>query len=208
MLEKQGVRIFELDITESVFSGLSWWHSTYGPCILANYSDIRGRRNFTLSHEYCHLLLGHGPTACEIEFDYIRGEGEERVANRFAASFIMPSADVREEYRKRQLSEIMTDKELGNLAGRYGASLEAMGRRLEELGLVHRGFVENRIEKWRTQRRYWPRGKRRPKWQKQLGNRFIGQALRAHSQGHISLTTLSHYFGVDIRDAYKAVHEK
>jgi len=108
VLEKQGIRVFELDIPESIFSGLSWWHSNYGPCMLANYSDISGRRNFTLSHEYCHLLLGHGPTACEIEFDYIRGEGEERVANRFAASFIMPSADVREEFRKRQLSETMT----------------------------------------------------------------------------------------------------
>lgn len=207
ILEKQGVRIFELDVPENIFSGLSWWHSTYGPCILVNYSDMRGRRNFTLSHEYCHLLLEHGPTACEIEFDYARGVGEERIANRFAAAFIMPATDIREEFGKRQLSEIMTDNELGKLAGRYGASLEAMGRRLEELGLVHRGFVNNRIEKWKVQRRFWGRGKRRPKWQKQLGDRFVHEALRAHSEGHISLTTLSHYLGVDIREAYKVVHE-
>lgn len=208
ILEKQGVRIFELDIPESIFSGLSWWHSTYGPCILANYSDTRGRRNFTLSHEYCHLLLEHGPTACDIEFDYARGSGEERIANRFAAAFIMPAADLREEFRKRQLSETMTDKELGNLAGRYGASLEAMGRRLEVLGLVHRGFVDNRIERWKTQRRFWGWGRRTPKWQKQLGDRFVHGALRAHSEGQISLATLSHYLGVDIREAYRVVHEK
>lgn len=208
ILEKQGIRIFELDIPENIFSGLSWWHSTYGPCILVNYSDIHGRRNFTLSHEYCHLLLDHGPTACEIEFDYGRGIGEERIANRFAAAFIMPATDIREKFGERQLSEIITDNELGKLAGRYGASLEAMGRRLEELGLVHRGFVNNRIEKWKVQRRFWGKGKRRPKWQKQLGDRFVHEALRAHSEGHISLTTLSHYLGVDIREAYKVVHEK
>jgi len=209
ILEKQGVRIFELDIPENIFSGLSWWHSTYGPCILVNYSDIRGRRNFTLSHEYYHLLLGHGPTACEIEFDYARGAGEEHIANRFAAAFIMPAADLREEFRRRQLSEKMTNNELGKVAGRYGASLEAMGRRLEELGLVHRGFVDERIESWKARPRFWPKGKRiRPKWQKQLGDRFVHEALRAHSEGHISLTTLSHYLGVDIREAYKVVHEK
>lgn len=207
-LEKQGVRIFELDVPENIFSGLSWWHSIYGPCMLVNYSDILGRRNFTLSHEYYHLLLEHGPTACEIEFDYARGAGEERMANRFAAAFIMPAADLREEFRKRQLPETMTDNELGKLAGRYGASLEAVGRRLEELGLVYRGFVDNRIEKWKTQRRFWGKGRRKPKWQKQLGDRFVHEALHAYSEGDISLATLSHYLGVDIREAYRVVHEK
>lgn len=209
ILESHGVLVFELDILENIFSGLSWWHPTYGPCILVNYSDTRGRKNFTLSHEYCHLLLEHGPTACEIEFDYLRGADEELIANRFAAAFIMPASDVRVEFRKRQLvPKTMTDNELGKLARRYGASLEAMGRRLEELGLVYRGFVYDRIEKWKSQRRFWPRGRRRPKWQKQLGDHFVDQALRAHTQGHISLTTLSHYLGIDIREAYRAVHEK
>ena len=209
ILEKQGIRVFELDIPDNIFSGLSWWHQNYGPCVLVNYSDVKGRKNFTLSHEYCHLLLDHGPLLCEIEFDYGKSKDEERIADRFAATFLMPSDDLVREFRSRQLDYALTDKQLGNLASRYGTSLEAMGRRLEEMSLVNRGFVDERLETWKNRRKYWGHtGKRRPKWQNQLGITFVNDALRAHSSGQISLATLSHYFGIDMREAYKMIHEK
>lgn len=214
LLEAQGIRIFALDIPENTFSGLSWWHSLFGPCVLVNYNDVPGRRNFTLSHEYCHLLLGHGPAACEIEFDYIRATDratdEERLASRFAAEFLMPADDVKAEFWRRQLEiSTVSDRELVNLAARYGASLEAIGRRLEELGLAHKGFVDERIAKWKAARPVYRRGHRkRPKWEKQLGSRFVSTALRAYSGGRISLGALSHYLGVDMREAYRHVHRE
>ncbi|MBM3303104.1 MAG: helix-turn-helix domain-containing protein, partial [Deltaproteobacteria bacterium] len=48
-LEAEGLRIFELIVPDDAFSGFSFWHSEYGPCILLNASDPKGRRNFTLA---------------------------------------------------------------------------------------------------------------------------------------------------------------
>jgi transcriptional regulator with XRE-family HTH domain len=84
-LESEGVRIFELVVPDDVFSGFSFWHSEYGPCILLNASELMGRRNFTLAHELAHLLYGHESTLCYIplKLSEVRGDIEFKT-NRFA----------------------------------------------------------------------------------------------------------------------------
>ena len=84
LLEEHGVRIFELKVPENVFSGFSWWHDEYGPCILINADDERGRRAYTLAHEYAHLLAHDKPFVCYLD---IKPQGDERFADRFARSF-------------------------------------------------------------------------------------------------------------------------
>jgi len=159
LLEEQGVRIFELPVPEDVFSGFSWWHKDYGPCILVNARDVPGRRAFTLAHEYAHLLAETSPTVCDLNLDVPR---------------------------------------------RYGVSLEAMGRRLEELQLIRAGTIDSFIEEWQAR----PKRYRRPKtptWQRRLGDTFVATALEAYSEGHISVGKLAEYLDLDLRKAIDIV---
>lgn len=203
LLEEQGVRIFELPVPGDVFSGLSWWHDDYGPCILVNARDVPGRRAFTMTHEYAHLLAETSPTVCDLNLDV----HEERFANRFARSFLMPASDVKNAFQKRGYSATtLTAKNLGSLARRYRVSLEAMGRRLEELQLIRAGTTDSFIQEWEAR----PRRYRRPKaptWQRRLGDTFVTNALDAYSEGHISIGKLAEYLGLDLRKAMDIVKE-
>ncbi len=207
LLIDQGVRIFTLpipDIPVNELSGLSWWHDTYGPCILLNGKNNIGRRHFTLVHEYAHLLLADPPTICAFMLDI----PEERFANQFAATFLMPAQDLKRTFVDfvGRYGILPTDQDLGKIAKRYGVSLEAMGRRLEYLGLIPEGTTDLKIVEWEKKptRFRSPRG---PRWRRQLGEEFVSLALQAHSREQISLSKLAQYFGQDVRIVLKVVEE-
>lgn len=207
LLTDQGVRIFMLpipDIPANELSGLSWWHDAYGPCILVNSRNNPGRRSFTLAHEYAHLLRADPPTVCALMLDI----PEERFAHRFAAIFLIPATDLRKSFVELvgPHGTLPTDQDLGRLANRYGVSLEAMGRRLEDLELIPRGTTDARIAEWEKRPTYY-RGRKGPKWRHQLGEEFVSLALEAHSEGQISLSKLAQYFGQDVRKTLEVIEE-
>lgn len=208
LLTSQGVRIFTLaipDIPANDLSGLSWWHDAYGPCILLNGKNNSGRRQFTLAHEYAHLLHADPPTVCAFMLDI----PDERFANQFAAVFLMPAAGVERLYLQvmGHYGTLPTDQELGTLADHYGVSLEAMGRRLEHLGLIPKGMTDSRIAEWQKWKPEHFRTARGPRWRRQLGEEFVSLALEAHSREQISLSKLAQYLGQDVRTVLKVVEE-
>lgn len=207
LLASQGIRVFVLpvpDIPSIELSGMSWWHDDYGPCILVNGRNNPGRRSFTLAHEYAHLLHADPATICAFMLDV----PEERFANRFAAAFLMPGPAL-----KRSFVELVgpprtlpLDQDLGRLAGRFAVSLEAMGRRLEQLELIPSGTTDSRIAEWEKRPVYY-RGRKGPRWRSQLGNEFVSLALEAYSGRHMSVTKLAQYFGLDVRETLQVVRE-
>jgi Zn-dependent peptidase ImmA (M78 family)/DNA-binding XRE family transcriptional regulator len=200
-LTQQGVRIFELPIPQEEFSGLAWWHQHYGPCILVNARDIKGRRTFTLAHEYAHLLIDDPPTVCGPKLD-ILDIAEDRFANEFAAAFLMPASDLEKTFN----TSMWVETELGRLARRYGTSLQAVGRRLEKLGLLPKGVMSSLLEEW--EKRGFPRAPRGPRWRRRLGEYYVNLALKAYLSGAISIGKLSYYLGIDVRKAFEAVEEE
>jgi len=207
LLTDQGVRIFMLpipDIPANELSGLSWWHEAYGPCILINSRNNPGRRLFTLAHEFAHLLRADPPTVCAYMLDI----PEERFAHQFAAIFLMPATDLRKSFVELvgPYGTLPTDQDLGRLANRYKVSLEAMGRRLEDLELIPRGTTDSRIVEWEKRPTFY-RGRKGPIWQRQLGEEFVSLALTAHSEGHISLSKLAKYFGQDVRKTLEVIEK-
>ena len=210
IIAHQGVRIFVLPIPEispMELSGVSWWHDEYGPCILINARNNLGRRSFTLAHEYAHLLCSDPPTVCA----YMSDKSEERYADRFATVFLMPSNSVIMSFEDvvGEVDTIPTDKDLGILAAHFGVSLEAMGLRLETLGLMPSGTTNARVAEWEKRTRFF-RARKGPKWKRQLGNDFISLALDAYSKGQVSLGRehLATYFGIDLREASMLVNQQ
>lgn len=207
LLTSQGVRIFMLPIPEipaNELSGLSWWHDAYGPCMLLNSRNNPGRRSFTLAHEYAHLLRADPPTICAFMLDI----PEERFAHQFAAIFLMPATDLRKSFVELVglYGTLPTDQDLGRLANRYGVSLEAMGRRLENLELIPIGTTNARIAEWEKKPMFY-RSPKGPKWRRQLGEEFISLAMEAHSREKISLSKLAQYLGQNVRATLKVAEE-
>jgi len=201
VLTQAGVRVFQLAVPADQFSGLSYWHADYGPCILTNAKELAGRRNFTLAHEYAHLLYRHPPSVCDLRHEGTPSLADvERAADLFAIHFLLPHDVVRGDFSKAGLSSRPSLKDIGQLSGRWGVSVQAMAYRLEELGLISEGYARILLSG------YTPapppiRGIRRPTWERRLGRQFVSNAILAYREGHISLGKLARSLNLPIRRA-------
>jgi Zn-dependent peptidase ImmA (M78 family) len=119
-----------------------------GYCIYVNQKHPIERRRATLAHEYGHFLCDrHTPG-----IDYLERSGRkpanERFAEAFGLSFLMPAAGIR-----RQFHEITAStgnfrvSDLCRLSNFYFVSVQALTLRLENLGLIDRGTWDMLVEK-------------------------------------------------------------
>ena len=123
LLESRGVRVFSLAGECAEVDAFSlYWHGT--PFCFLNTMKSGERGRFDAAHELGHLVLHtghrvpHGPEA-------------EQEANRFAAAFLMPAADVISARLNNATTErILTAKQQWNV------SAMALTHRLRELGLL------------------------------------------------------------------------
>jgi Zn-dependent peptidase ImmA (M78 family)/transcriptional regulator with XRE-family HTH domain len=201
LLEREGVRIFELAVPKDEFSGLSFWHSEYGPAILVNAKEPKGRRNFTLAHELAHLLYDDGSSVCYIPIPFVKPVGNiEFKANQVAVKLLLPEAGIKEDFEKKNLSRTSSEEQLGLMAGKWGVSLQALGYRLEDLGLIEKGHTDKLTEP----RQFFPRLKT-PRWERQLGRKFVATAFEAYHKGFISSGKLSHALGLTVRKTLEEI---
>lgn len=100
-----------------------------GWTVLYNTQGVtEGRRRFTLAHEFGHYLLHRHRFPAGIRCDekgVARGDGAliEKEADQFAAAFLMPLDDMRQQIGPKQKPGF---DELGACAIRYGVSLTAL----------------------------------------------------------------------------------
>jgi Zn-dependent peptidase ImmA (M78 family)/transcriptional regulator with XRE-family HTH domain len=110
-----------LSITDSEFS-----------FILVNADHLRSRALFTLAHELGHVLNNDG-TTITIDRDLRARSDEERLANAFAAAFLMPEPEIRkilDQYGRG--AESLARMLLG-----FGVSYETLIYRLHNLGIIN-----------------------------------------------------------------------
>lgn len=208
-LEGEGVRVFELPVPEDTFSGFSFWHTEYGPCILLNAREPKGRRNFTLAHELAHLLYDHGSALCYIPLKFGEHLGDlEYKANQVAIELLLPKLGVVEDFRKRNLSRTPSQNELVQMAYyKWGVSIQALGYRLENLDLIKREYTDTLLE---IKPPYFrgKRGPRTPGWKKQLGKEFVETSLEAYDKGLISAGKVASGLGITVREAMKEIEQR
>ena len=91
LLALQGVRVMECFF--QTISGVFIYAQEVGPCVLVKRKDHKVRKNFTLAHEYGHLLLDRRMKISVDSFDYYEIDGNpiETRSNAFAADFLMPA---------------------------------------------------------------------------------------------------------------------
>ena len=134
-----GLRIFALELPARV-AGLFVHSSVHGGCIAINAKHPFERQRWSLSHEYAHFLAHRSQSEVTLVGGHQRVPAAERFADAFAESFLMPAPGLMRRFH--EVSQARTDgvtpADLLHLADRFQVSLEAMVRRLENLGLVRR----------------------------------------------------------------------
>ena len=134
-----GLRIFYWNLPSPI-AGMYAYTADLGCCILVNTKHPPERRRVSMLHEYGHLIVDRYKPG----IDYLtmpgRKPANERFAESFALSFLMPTSSVRQRFH-----DIVTTTgdfhvaELRRLSHFYFVSVEAMALRLEQLGLIQKG---------------------------------------------------------------------
>jgi Zn-dependent peptidase ImmA (M78 family)/transcriptional regulator with XRE-family HTH domain len=142
-----GVRVFVHPL-DSKIAGVFAYHDQIGACILVNAKHPASRRAWTLAHEFAHLLTRRRVTSVLALDDRGPKSPFEQFADYFAPAFLMPGVAVRRAFAELGGGEgRFTTRHLILLHHRFRVSLEAMTRRLEDLGLLKAGTFESLRER-------------------------------------------------------------
>ena len=111
------------------------------PLILVNAAQPYNRALFTLAHELGHILADDG-TALLVHRSLVGTNDRERVANAFAAEFLLPEDEV-----KRYLRDWGRDAEsLGKMMITFGVSWESLVFRLHNLHIINAESRDHLLE--------------------------------------------------------------
>src|ERR1700694_3846586 len=92
-----GLRIFYWDLPSAI-AGMYAYTADLGCCILVNRKHPPERRRVSMVHEYGHLIVDR----YKPKIDYLTMSGRkaanERFAESFALSFLMPASSVRQRF--------------------------------------------------------------------------------------------------------------
>lgn len=139
LLRKQKIHIFRRRLEDSNISGVYIKHPIAGHCVLINYSDDIYRQNFSMAHEYCHVLFDSGKeqsiTYFNREMDYV-----EIRANNFASNFLLPDKGIESINTDTSYEELI--KIILDICNHYNVSSKVVIYRLKEKRLISEKLVE------------------------------------------------------------------
>ncbi|MEA5079545.1 MAG: XRE family transcriptional regulator [Anaerolineaceae bacterium] len=141
LLEDKNIRVGLIDGVND-FDACTFWFDDEP--VMVTKSNIPGdRQRFNLAHELGHLVL-------KVQ----EGLDEEKCAHRFAASFLIPAATIKQELGEHRSS--IDPNELYLLKHKYGISMQALVYRTKDLGIISeaaalRIFKRFAIEGWRKE---------------------------------------------------------
>ena len=124
LLETHGVRVFALAIDTPNLDAFSFWHGPT-PFVFLNTGKTAERTRMDAAHELGHLVLHKGIR--------LRNRKLEQDAQRFAATFLMPSASVASDFpfgHFASLDEYIEAKRLWNV------SVTSLIVRMRQLGFI------------------------------------------------------------------------
>ncbi len=205
-----GVRIFYGSMPSKV-AGMYAFVADLGYCVLINRKHPPERRRASLAHEYGHFLGDrHRPGA-----DYLDGSGRklanERFAEAFGLSFLMPASGVRRQFR--EMSNATGDfqvADLCRLADFYFVGVQTMTLRLEDLGLISKGMWQFLVEKGFKSRKAAQElglGSRHQETDDAYPERYRFLAVKAYESGEISEGQLARFLRCDPVTAREVVAE-
>ncbi|MDA1231247.1 MAG: XRE family transcriptional regulator [Planctomycetota bacterium] len=204
-----GLRIAYEDLPSPV-AGMFAYSGEMGGIIVVNRKHPPERRRATMLHEYGHLITDRFKPG----IDYLsfpgRKPANERFAEAFSMSFLMPSTSVR-----RRFNQIVNESgdfqiaDLCRLSHFYYVSVEAMALRLEGLGLIPKGvrdhLKESRFEVRRAVQML--NLQQHPVTDNRFPDRYVFLAVQAFGQGALSEGELASLLKCDRVSARETVNK-
>src|SRR3546814_550722 len=135
-----GIRLYQRRLSSSSkVSGLFAYDASVGAAILLNANHPWERRVQSASHELGHFYgTRRAPEVLEVDERFI--SRDERYANTFGRCFVTPREAVERKFKELTAgSDRLKRRHIILVAHYFGVSIEAMVRRLEELGLARSG---------------------------------------------------------------------
>src|SRR5208283_728251 len=205
-----GLRIFYTRDLPSSIAGMYAYSAELGACILINRKHPPERRRVSMLHEYGHFLLSTDRYKPGIDYLTMPGRkpANERFAEAFALSFLMPATSVRQKFH--DIVATTGDFQVADLCRMkhfYFVSLEAMTLRVEQLGLIPRGTWDSLKESG-----FAPRKAEamlglpsHPVADEIVPDRYKHLAVHAYERGILGDSDLAHYLQCDIATARETV---
>jgi len=129
LLEDHGIRVVEVEDLGEEFEAQLLWANDTAPVMAVRENATSGdRRRFSLAHELGHLVLAVSG-----------GLDEEKAANRFAGSFLVPRAVAKRALGERRRTLALP--ELLILKQTYGLSMKAWVYRAMDLQVISRSVA-------------------------------------------------------------------
>jgi Zn-dependent peptidase ImmA (M78 family)/DNA-binding XRE family transcriptional regulator len=205
-----GLRIFYGEKLPSAIAGMYAWTADLGCCILINRKHPPQRRRVSMVHEYGHLIVDRYKPGIDCVHMMGRKPANERFAETFGLSFLMPASSVRSKFH-----EVVTSTsdfrvaDLCRLSHFYFVSVEAMALRLEKLGLIPKGSSETLKES-----RFSPMKAAQalellphPETSQPYPQRYKFLAVHAYEQEKITQAQLARFLRCDVVTARQVVTE-
>ena len=134
-----GLRIFYWPLPSAI-AGMYASAADVGCCIMINCKHPAERRRATMLHEYGHLIVDRYKPGIDYLSPSGRKPANERFAEAFGLSFLMPAASVRQRFHEIvAANNDFQVADLCRLSHYYFVSVEAMALRLEQLQLIPKG---------------------------------------------------------------------
>lgn len=141
LLEAKGVEVFFIDESSESVDGFCLWRDDAPFVFLSTAKQDGARARFDAAHELGHLVLHPGR-----DFESLPDDEAERQANAFASCFLLPA-----ETFGYEAPAVMDLQAFMDLRKRWGVSIQAMVRRLRDLGRFTPWQYENAMVQMSSQ---------------------------------------------------------
>ena len=204
-----GVRIF-FGRLPRMFAGMYIFVDGLGGCMLINSVHPADKQRASIAHEYAHLIVDRYTAGIDYLTIHGRKPANERFAESFAMSFLMPASSVR--FRFNEIVNTTGNFQVGDLVKlkhRYSVSMEAMALRLEGLGLLRAGtwelLKERGIPVREAEKRLGLAAEAQP--EAAYPERYKFLAVHANERGELTEKELANYLRCDIWEARRVIQE-
>jgi len=214
-IEDVGVMVFQMTrVPSEQVSGFAISHDVFPVIAINRKNTPHTRRIFSLFHEFAHLMLRRSGVS-EYDVDAARPPEEQRVevfCNAVAAAVIMPrDRFLTDEIVQGRQQSNWQDDEIEVIAAKFGASREAVVRRLNTFGRVSDDFYRSkRVQYNREWQQHLARQKEQFKDKEfrrnppqdalsDFGKPFIRLVLNTFHNERITLSDVSSYLNVRVR---------
>ena len=176
----------------------------FGTCILINSREAAWRQNFSIAHELFHIVTWSLSLLNEINDEQL-WEYNEKIANAFAATLLLPSEVLHREINKTSKDSKFTKASLIVLARQFDVSLESLLWRMKFLNFLKEEIVKDILDDSQIRELDKESVKSKEITHYTVSERFIRLAYLAYSNSNISKHRLAEILNVNLPDLPEAM---